>query len=133
YVLVSTLRQQLMPDQRMGGIITEGGTAVNVIPAVTRGEWIVRARNKGVLEVLVGKVVGCLNAGAAGSGCKVEIMKGLPYLDLRPNRAMGNYFTESMNRDFGKKFLETPPVNTPASGAFTDQGNVSYEFPCIHP
>ena len=44
YVNISTLRQHLLPTDKIHGIIAEGGEAPNVIPAYTRSSWYVRYR-----------------------------------------------------------------------------------------
>ena len=43
YVNVSTLRQALMPTDKVHGVITYGGGAPNVVPALTQMAWYVRA------------------------------------------------------------------------------------------
>lgn len=73
YVSISTLRQQLMPHQRICGIITEGGVAANVIPSVAKAQFSVRSKNKEELDALMGKVKTCLMAGAVSSGCEATI------------------------------------------------------------
>ena len=37
------LRQQMRPDERVHGVIEDGGTVPNVITAYTRMNWYVRA------------------------------------------------------------------------------------------
>ena len=49
---VSLWRQQLRDDARVHGFIVEGGTAPNIIPELTRGEYLTRARDGEYLRTM---------------------------------------------------------------------------------
>src|SRR5688572_25661629 len=43
YVNVAALRQHITPDERIHGIVVEGGDAANIVPARTVAVWYVRS------------------------------------------------------------------------------------------
>ncbi len=47
FTSIGLWRQQLRPETRVHGIITDGGTAANMIPARTAGRFMIRARGPG--------------------------------------------------------------------------------------
>lgn len=61
---VNALRQQVREDVRIHGIITDGGTAPNVIPDYTRARFIVRAREVGYLDTVTEQVMNCARGAA---------------------------------------------------------------------
>ena len=81
---IGLLRQQLRPTDRVHGIVTKGGDAVNVIPAQTSASYGVRAS---VLDDLVDvrdKVFRCFEAGALATGATLTISGGdRPYAEGR--------------------------------------------------
>ena len=123
---IALLRQQMLPSDRVHGIVTKGGEAANIIPRETKGDFMVRAGTAERLEEMLGKVRNCFEAGALATGCKLEIEADTAYTDLRHDSELAALYqkhAESLGRDF----VEPPaPVST-------DMGNVSYEVPTIHP
>ena len=73
YVNLSTLRQHILSTDKIHGIITEGGQAPNIVPALTRSKWYVRSLEFERLEELKGRVMSCFEAAAVATGCQVEI------------------------------------------------------------
>ena len=45
YNNVSAARQQFRPDQRVHGVITNGGDKPNIIPAESESHYYIRAKN----------------------------------------------------------------------------------------
>ncbi|MEM7001148.1 MAG: M20 family metallopeptidase [Pseudomonadota bacterium] len=132
YQAISNLRQHIRDNERIHGIITEGGAAPNIVPDKTRGEFYVRAANESQLAKLKPRVQACFEAGAQGSGCEVEVeWANVDYLDLNTNWPLADQFqmhAESIGRDF------VPFEEAQKFGAgSTDMGNVSYRVPSIHP
>ncbi|KAH8549957.1 hypothetical protein BGW37DRAFT_499560 [Umbelopsis sp. PMI_123] len=130
---ISTLRQQLSPNDRVHGIIVNGGSAVNVIPDYTSGKFSMRALKKDKLEELQAKIDKIFRSAAEATGCEVKVTWDKhPYLDTVNNKAMINVFNQAMT-DLG--FTDTNPgVEDPLpTTASTDFGNVSYIMPGIHP
>lgn len=129
-VAIGQLRQQTRPTDRIQGIVTAAGSAVNVIPDASSGKWIVRSDNAEALAVLTERVRQCFQAGALASGCTVEITRAGPdYADLRPDSELLDLYRRNASV-LGRKFPDLPDGMV---GAATDMGNVSHVVPTIHP
>jgi amidohydrolase len=129
---ISTLRQQFEPSDRVHGIIDEGGVAPNVIPAITRSRWIVRAATAERFEILRAKVVSCFEAAALATGCELEIdYEGEPYIDLITNPVMAALFQANATT-LGRE-MPTRAETGIETSASSDMGNVSHVLPSIHP
>jgi amidohydrolase len=133
YVNVSTLRQALLPSDKVHGIITHGGGAPNVIPGRTEMAWYVRAASKQRLDdELFPRVIACFEAAATATGCTLEVTeRGHSYADLVSNPVLTELFAANaaaLGRDLAAG--STLPVGSSGS---TDMGNVSHLVPSIHP
>jgi amidohydrolase len=129
FVNVSTLRQQILPDARLHGVITNGGTAANVIPEFTEASYLVRARDAAYLAVLMEKVKRCAEAGALATGCTVEFEMEPFYAHRVNNMVMARAFQANLE-SLGEVVTEPDPN---ASVGSSDIGNVSLVCPTIHP
>jgi amidohydrolase len=130
YQAISNLRQHIRDEERIHGIITEGGQAPNIVPDRAVGSFYVRATTEKTLEALKPRVQACFEAGAKGSGAEVEInWAGVDYLDLNTNWPLADCF-QSFGETLGREFLS--PSQLGGAGS-TDMGNVSYRVPSIHP
>lgn len=131
YMNVSTLRQQILPTDRIHCVVEEGGDASNIIPAYTRSNWGIRSANGERLEVLVARVLGCFEAAAQATGCRLELTDaGHPYLNMVNDSVMGELFaanSEALGRPMPRE------ADVGASGGSSDMGNVSQIVPSIHP
>ena len=132
YQAISNLRQHIRSDERIHGIITEGGQAPNIVPDRTSAEFYVRAGNERALAALKPRVQACFEAGAKGSGCEVEVnWANVDYLDLNTNWPLANVFQQCAE-DLGREFFPREKLGAGGAGS-TDMGNVSYRVPSIHP
>jgi amidohydrolase len=130
YTGISVLRQHLKEGARIHGIIREGGTAPNIIPERTSGEFLVRARDKDSMEELVQRVKNIFQAAALATGCSVKLTyQDEPYTDLRNNGVLARLFEQNL-RQLGIQPVEPVPWENAGS---TDMGNVSHVVPAIHP
>jgi amidohydrolase len=130
YVNVSTLRQQILPTDRIHGIVTHGGDAPNIIPSYTRSSWYVRSVAKERLEILTARVLACFEAAALATGCTWSTSENShPYEDLISNPVMAELFTANATA-LGRTMARG--VDMPTGGS-TDMGNVSHVVPAIHP
>ena len=124
---IGLLRQQLRPTDRVHGIVTKGGDAVNVIPAQTTAGYGVRASVLGDLVDVRDKVFRCFEAGALATGATLAIRGGdRPYAEGRWDRELSAVF--GRNAEALGRVFEAAPM--PAS---TDMGNISHVIPTIHP
>ncbi|MFA3837789.1 M20 family metallopeptidase [Streptomyces aureus] len=130
-VAVGLLRQQTTSADRIQGIVTEAGTAPNVIPDASRGRWIVRSDTLGALAPLKARVQRCFEAGALATGCELSTDPvGPDYADMRPDRGMLALYRANAEA-LGRTFPDLPGGGV--VGAATDMGNVSHVVPTIHP
>jgi metal-dependent amidase/aminoacylase/carboxypeptidase family protein len=129
---IATLRQQFEPSDRVHGVIHEGGAAPNVIPALTRSRWIVRAATADRFETLRSKVVACFEAAALATGCELQVSyEGEPYIDLVTNPVMAALF-QANAATLGREMPTRAETGIEIS-ASSDMGNVSHVLPTIHP
>ena len=130
YNAISMLRQHIKEGARVHGFLIEGGTAPNIVPERTRGEFLVRARDEAYMQELVQKVKNIFQAAALATGCSVNLSFGEdPYTDLRNNGVLARLFEENLKR-LGIDPVEGVPWENAGS---TDMGNVSHVVPAIHP
>ncbi|HEX3630419.1 MAG TPA: M20 family metallopeptidase [Candidatus Dormibacteraeota bacterium] len=130
YTGVSMLRQHMKEGARLHGFLIEGGTAPNIVPERTRGEFLVRARDEAYMQELVQKVKNIFQGAALATGCSVNLsFNEDPYTDLRNNGVLAKLFEENLQR-LGMDPVEGVPWDNAGS---TDMGNVSHVVPAIHP
>jgi amidohydrolase len=131
YNSIGLLRQQMEPSDRVHGIIVDGGVASNIIPDRTHIEYMVRTKSLRQNAELKKRVMNCFVGAATATGCEVEFQNGSVYADMVPNVALCRLFTDEMGK------LGLPMWNDVGSEEYvtgaTDQGNVSYVVPSIHP
>jgi amidohydrolase len=132
YQAISNLRQHIQPTERIHGIVTDGGQAPNIVPEFAAGEFYVRAKNAEDLAKLKPRVQACFEAGATGSGSRVDVKwSGVDYLDLNTNWPLAEQFQRNAEK-LGRQFFPWDKMPAGSSGS-TDMGNVSYRVPSIHP
>jgi amidohydrolase len=132
YTNVAALRQHIRTDERIHGIITDGGDKPNIVPARAAAHWYVRAGTLRRLEALEARVETCLRAGAEAAGCTMHLERVEPvYADLISNQVLVERYRENAAR-VGRLVLDHREVAAAVVGS-TDMGNVSYLVPSIHP
>ncbi len=126
---ISLWRQQLRSDARVHGFIIEGGTAPNIIPEVTRGEHLTRARDGEYLHTMNVRFRAIFEAAAAATGCTLQLDEKETYLDLRSNPVLA----ERTSAHLAAVGLNEDQVVPWARTGSTDVGDVSYAAPTLHP
>ena len=127
---ISMLRQHIKEGARLHGFLKEGGTAPNIVPERTSGEFLVRARDTAYMQELVQKVKNIFQAAALATGCSVKLtFDEEPYSDLRNNAILAALFEENLRR-LGIDPVEPVPW---ANAGSTDMGNVTHVVPGLHP
>ncbi len=131
YVNAATMRQQILPTDRIHSIIEHGGDASNIIPSYTKSVWGIRSADSDRLSELIPKVRACWEAAATASGCRLEVTQvGHPYLNMVNNPVMTGLF-QANSTALGRPLpLE---ADLGAAGGSSDMGNVSQVVPSIHP
>ncbi|BCS17783.1 M20 family metallopeptidase [Aspergillus puulaauensis] len=130
YVNVSLLRQQILPTQRVHGIIVNGGERSNIIPASATLSYTIRSPTRATLEPLTEKVIKCFEAAAVATGCQVEFEWGTSYDDVKSNSPICESYVSVMRAMDHHVLLTLPPGES--GSASTDMGNVSYAVPGFH-
>ncbi|KAL0094165.1 hypothetical protein F4703DRAFT_1003071 [Phycomyces blakesleeanus] len=130
---ISMMRQQLLPTDRVHGIVTNGGQAPNIIPDRTSAFFFVRTTRFSEIDRLMKKLENCFTAAALSTGCEVNwtwreigVTK-----DVFQNSVLADKYGAYMEKE-GIKFPSREEQQKGAGGS-TDMGNVSYEIPTIHP
>jgi amidohydrolase len=129
FAAINALRQHTTDKARIHGIITNGGEAVNVVPAHSAASFLVRAEDTTYLEELKEKVLNCFIGAATATGARLEYHWGeLLYEPLRNNMTLARLFKQNME-SIGRKM----PLAGAGRVGSTDMGNVSQLVPAIHP
>ena len=129
---IGLLRQHIRSTDRVHGIVTKGGDAFNIIPALTKAEYAVRALTLDDLNAVYQKVLRCFEAGALATGAKLTIDSGeTPFAHVEHDHQMATLYQRNAEA-LGRRF-PAPGDPSPATPVSTDMGNVSLVLPSIHP
>lgn len=125
---VAQLRQHIKKNQRVHGVILDGGKAANIIPDFTHARFYTRATTRKELDILTEKVNQIARGAAIQTGCDYE---------FGPIQNGVNEFIKTPKLDelFEKYALEVGEDVSHDDFGFgsTDTGNVSHIVPTIHP
>lgn len=126
--MVNALRQQTREDARIHGVITNGGTAPNIIPDYTEAEFYIRAKKSAYLEELTEKVVDCAKGAALGTGTRMECVPSeVDFMDTCTNAYLAELQRQSME---ALGFQVTRMIDQVMPGS-SDLGDVSYVCPSV--
>ena len=132
YMAVATLRQHIMPTERVHGIFLKSGEKPNIVPSEASTEWYVRSDNVSSLATLKPRVLAALESGAHACGCSVSHeWIGAAYADMVTNNTMGTMYAHNALR-LGRTVTDPRNGGHRVVGS-TDMGNVSHLVPSIHP
>ena len=123
---VDALRQHVIMETRLHGIITHGGEAANVVPKYTRAQMLVRAPTVAYVKEVMGKVRNVAEGAALMTGCDYKITEAELHYDMRPSYQIGQRYTDNM-REMGIEINAEPKRGMHS----TDFGNISYKLPSI--
>jgi amidohydrolase len=130
FVSLDLMRQQLRPDARVHGVITNGGAQANIIPEYTSAEFYLRSRSVSYCRELVRRFQAAADGAATATGCRVQLtVDPTVHEPLRPNPTMSGLFAQNLAVI---DFPEDPDDGQAGYGS-TDCGNVSQRIPTIHP
>ena len=127
---VSMLRQQVRPEARIHGIVTQGGQAPNIIPEFAAATFYVRAPRLDLVAALRERVIACAEGAAAATGTSLKVVEApeTAYEPMKRNETLLGAFRANL-RALG--VTEAPPL-TDRLGS-SDVGNVSQVIPAIQP
>jgi amidohydrolase len=126
---VSMLRQQVRPDCRIHGIITNGGAAANIIPEYASAIFYVRAPRIDTMWDLFKRVTAAAEGAAKATGCSLTVTPhDSVYEPMKSSRVMLDLFAANMKT---AGLTEGAPI--PDRLGSSDIGNVSQVIPAIQP
>jgi len=132
-VAIGLLRQHIPASSRVHGIVTDGGSAPNIVPARAQGRWYIRSRTLAELAELEPRVHRCFEAGALATGASLEVgRESPPYSEFRPDEEMIQLYRANAIA-LGRRFSELSEERVRAMAGSTDMANVSLSIPTIHP
>jgi amidohydrolase len=127
---VNALRQQTRQDVRIHGIITEGGVAPNIIPAMASCYFYVRADDLGELHLISKRVVACAEGAAHAAGCRL-VTDSDPRI-IAPMKIIPDFY-RLYSEQLAKLGLEEAAPRPDRNKGSSDIGNLSQVLPTIHP
>lgn len=128
FASINALRQHLKPDCLIHGIITNGGSAPNIIPGEAEAQFYVRAPRKKELIHLAERVKDCARGAAVATATELIIEeKDFPCDDILNNPVL----TELLHKYMLYYGLQDilPEDSCPGSSDF---GNVSHAVPAAY-
>ena len=131
YSGVAALRQHIRAEEKIHGIITDGGQALNIVPVRAAGRFKVRARDQRRLADLKERVRACFEGAALQTGATLEAKWLGGYAEVRANRTLAAAYRRN-GEAVGRSFVDPSLVPMTVAGS-TDMGNVSQVVPSIHP
>lgn len=126
---INALREHLPSSVRIHGIISEGGKAPNVVPALASARFYLRAPQRTLLDEVAHKVFKIAEGAALMTGTEVTWHQFEPSNDnFIPNHTLALVFGANLQR------LGVADIGEFAEGkGSSDIGNVSQIVPAIHP
>ena len=125
---INSLRQHIRDKARIHGVITDGGEAVNVVPAHSAADFLIRAEDDTYLDELKQKVMNCFIGAATASGARLEYKwADIRYATMDNNPILARLFSYNL-QSLGRKVIMPDPSKLSGS---TDMGNVSQLAPSI--
>ena len=124
---IDGVRASIRPEARIQGIITEGGSAPNVVPDRTVADFYIRYPDEVYLQQVVEFVDNAAKAAALATGTKVKIDHYGKDLDGISIAALGE-----LGFAYMKKFGATNVLPNPGKPqGFEETGSVSRDIPGI--
>ena len=127
---INALREHLTSDVRIHGIITDGGSAANIVPDYAKAQFYVRSAKRSDLTPILEKVKNCAKGAALATGARLESsFYEFSYDDMNTNDALSKLYTAN-TLDLG---VSKGQIKKEEDGGSLDMGNVSQVVPSIHP
>jgi aminobenzoyl-glutamate utilization protein B len=107
---VEFLREHVPQETRIHYVITNGGSAANVVPAFAEVSLIARNPDAIVLNGIWERIMKCAQAGALASETRMEFEQGTNYANILPNDELGEVLGRAMKQAGGYDY--TPDERT---------------------
>ena len=154
---VEFLREHVPQETRIHYIISNGGSAPNIVPAFAEVTLIARNPDATTLNGIWERVLKCAQAGALATETRMETVQGTNYANVLPNdtlssvvarnmRKVGGYEYTAGEREFALELQKSLPGAAGRPGpdqlrtdmvegvwsASTDVGDVSWNVPTVN-
>jgi aminobenzoyl-glutamate utilization protein B len=107
---VEFLREHVPQETRIHYVITNGGSAANVVPAYAEASLMARSPSAAALDSVWGRILKCAQAGALASETRFEFEQSTNYANTVPNDALADVLGRAMRKAGGYQF--TPEERT---------------------
>jgi aminobenzoyl-glutamate utilization protein B len=101
---VEFLRGHVPQETRFQYIITNGGSAPNIVPAFAEVSFGARHPDATILDGIWERVLKCAQAGALASETRMEFQQGTSYSNLVPNEALSAVLGRAMQKAGGYEY-----------------------------
>jgi amidohydrolase len=126
---VDSMREHVRQDVRIHGIITKGGTAVNVVPELAQAEFACRALDTATMENAYAKIVNCAKAAELGTGATLEFKE--PRVALKAPITVAPLL-DSVKDKLAGLGIGSDKVLLRGDVGSSDLGMVSYTYPTVN-
>ena len=126
---VDSLREHVRQDVRIHGIITKGGTAVNVVPDLAQAEFACRALDTATMENAYARIVNCAKAAELGTGATLEFKE--PRVALKAPIAVAPLL-DSVKDKLAGLGIGSDKILLRGDVGSSDLGMVSYAYPTVN-
>jgi amidohydrolase len=130
YNAIDALREHSDPGTRMHGVITDGGSAPNVVPGRAATSWMIRNFKRSIVDTQVARVMDIAKGAALMTGTTYEVSFQGRY-DNSINVGSLEKLSFQYAKMLGAQDPKEPDPFPPTTGASTDFGTVSYNIPSI--
>lgn len=129
YININLMRQFVLPNTYIHGIIRNGGEAANVIPAYASMEYYFRGTTMAYVNELSEKGKKCAEAAAMATGCELKVsVYECPYDDVVINYTL----CEELKKKYEELGLTQIDGVAEEPRGSSDIGSVSYRCPALH-
>jgi aminobenzoyl-glutamate utilization protein B len=104
---VEYLREHVPQETRIHYIITNGGSAPNIVPAYAEANLVARNPDATVLAGIWDRIMDCARAGALASGTRMEFEQGTNYSNVLPNDELTQVLGRAMQKSGGYEYTPT--------------------------
>lgn len=126
---INALRQHVTDDVRIHGIITDGGSAPNIVPDYARAKFFIRAATKENCDLVTEKIRNIAKGAALSTGSEVKIKF---FQNEVENFIINKKFDEVFEEKLKSLGINIKSISNKGIGS-TDAGNVSQVVPSIQP
>jgi len=101
---IEMLREHVPQETRIHYIISNGGSAPNIVPAFAEVSLIARHPDANVLDGIWERVMKCAMAGAMASETRMEFEQGTNYANRLPNDVLADVLSRAMQKAGGYQY-----------------------------